>query len=197
MKSFESVLKEFSATFERNLNIFASYHLHITTKCPDAPVGRHALFGDTLLPIGNNQFVHQHQTSRPVSSIEQMHKVLAEVNIYKPIIGMKIEGVVTHFTPMRSKLVDFLYYEVHEKFPFDDPQPFDPNQYYSWSTRNNKIVTAKRIYDINQPPHVSNFEVCIFDYWWVNIEKNWLDTLASVQFNQLILMGEKLVSSNE
>ena len=112
-------------------------------------------------------------------------------------IGFKIEGVVfpakkpvfvqqlesnpnLNGPELHLKHPEFCYFETHRKVPTIEGLHLQPNELISYSFKNQCYMSAFREYNITQiPKALAKYEVCIYETWTKDIEKDWKTAMIS------------------
>jgi hypothetical protein len=177
-------LELLKASFERNCDIYHSHHIHLTLD-PETPLTEEHKSKCTRIilpffgPNGEPSYRRQVLTSIKVANREQFYRELA---LWEPLIdrvlGWKLEGVVTKYTPRRSDIKDFCYYEEHWS-TMENPG-HDAENYWSFSIKNGKYIAASRTYDKEAVPTRAKYELCYIDNWPVlDVEGEWKRAVGS------------------
>lgn len=194
MENFKREIENFKKAFYRNGRVFSKFHIHITFQ---RPISTGWLKTSTIhLPIGEQEFFHQHQTSIEIAGLKDYHysigaktfdKILAALDVHdiqaNPLFGLKIEGLVDiRDYPRKSEFVDFCYVEYHERF--DTPEEIKDCALISYSPWWNQYYTAHRIYSPNADVPFSKYEVCVYDRQIVPFEDDWIRYMGTKPYNQ-------------
>lgn len=183
-------MEAFKAAYFTNGHIFSKFHIHITFKFP---IKSGVLATTTiLLPIGQNKTFHQHQTNIKIAGIankqrclgvKQFETIYAALQHHSqadnPILGLKIEGLVDIVkSPQRDELQGFCYVEYHEKFNSPEDVPATETL-ISYNPSKRRFYSAERIYDCNEIPPYSAYEVCIFEHQFEAFEAKWIENVKN------------------
>lgn len=158
------------------------------------PLGKHFSLA-TMFTKEKKQYL----TTVVFSNMNQLLEALEIFFEYKlddtAIIGWKLEGVVFEGAFKQAYPVDFCYIEYHRKFNEDidpmiiydskfrtavrTPNPLQSaEEWWSYSEKNKMYMTVQRVYDRHQLPwfqrNVSKFEVCYYEVWMEDYEKDWI-----------------------
>lgn len=171
--------------FLNNAHIYHSHHLHLTIDptvklTPEQQSKCTRIILPEYDPITKKPTYRlQVLTTIKIANIAQFEKEISLFeNLSDKILGWKLEGVVTKYTPLKAQIKDFCYYELHTSTPDKISDP-DFTRYWSYSLKNQKYISAERIFDVNAIRNEPKYEVCYYDDWPVqNVEGVWKSSLG-------------------